>query len=272
MVKLRLVNKMFKKAGVNPPAGLFSLSHFGLLIFFGAIAIIFFIFTKKWKKDKMLTFFKVYSLILFALEILKIIWNIANYGFNVLTLNRFLPLYYCSIFLYAFILLSWTKSIVQKASMTWMIYGGLIAGVSFLIYPSSSLLEYPFYHFLSLHSIMFHASLVLVSILLLRHEFYEPSTRDFLPFVYFSLLFMITALLVNKIWGTNLMFLETPLAIGPFIWLNNLSPIIFQIFIFLAQLFLPFVFTHWIFLFFSRFTNWKIYKSDTKETTNSDIE
>ena len=252
---------MFKEIGSAPAAGMFGWSHFGLLAIFGVLAFIFFRLSRKWEKAKIMRCFKVYSLVLVAMEIFKIGWNIYQYGLNIDNLNNFVPLYYCSLFLYAFVLIAWSKGKVLRASYAWLIYGGLIAGVSFLIYPSSSLLLYPGYHFLSIHSILFHASLVLISVMVIYHQLYIPSPKDFVPFLVFSLVFMTLAFIINKTVGTNLMFLEDPLAIQPFTWLQNISQPLFEIFMFLAQLFLPFVFTHWIFLALSRFTNLKVYKN-----------
>lgn len=260
---------MFKEAGVNPPAGMFSWGHLILLTFFGVLAMGFYHFSRSWTRKKTVHFFKIFSLVLFALEIFKIVWNVSTYGINIIALNRFIPLYYCSIFLYAFILLSWGRGKIAHASLVWMTYGGLIAGVAFLLYPSSSLLEYPFFHFLSIHSIFFHMSLVLISLMILRGNFYEPNKKDFMPFVYFSLLFMGLAFIINKLVGTNLMFLGTPIAIAPFIWLNNQSPVLFEFVMFYAQLFLPFLFSHWTFLFLTRYTAIKIYKNTTETSYKS---
>ncbi len=262
---------MFRKEGDAPAAGLFTLSHLGLVLFFGMLAILFYVLTKRWTKEKIIRFFKVYSLVLVGLEIFKIVWNIVNYVVDSTSLNRFVPLYYCSIFLYAFVIVAFGKGKIQRAAYSWIMYGGMGSGLAFLIYPSSSLIFYPFYHFLSLHSILFHMNFILIGFLILRHELYEPTIKDFLPFIIFSSVFMVAAVILNKIFGTNLMFFEKPLAIGPFEWLNEKSPIFFQILMFVLQLFGPFVGTHLVFSLFSRFTPFKIYKEpENSATTNSD--
>jgi uncharacterized membrane protein YwaF len=263
---------MFREIGAYPPAGMFSLGHFILLFIFGGLGILFYYLTKKWTKEKMMIFFKVFSLVLLAMEIFKIIWNISVYKISHETLNRFIPLYYCSIFLYAFLILSWGKGRFGKSAMVWMTYGGIIAGVAFLMYPSSSLIFYPAFHFLSLHSIFFHVALVLIGTIIIKKEFYIPSRKDFMTFVYFSLAFMIPAFIFNKIFGTNLMFLEEPIAIYIFTRIQEFSPIVFQFVMFFAQLFLPFLFTHLIFLFFSQKTKFKVYQNEEKheEISTSD--
>lgn len=262
---------MFKKEGFAEPAGLFSLSHLGLVLFFGTLAVLFYALTKKWTKAQVMRFFKIYSLVLIALEIFKIIWNIVNYGTSAESLNRFIPLYYCSIFLYAFVIVAFTKGKIQKAAYTWIMYGGLASGLAFLIYPSSSLLFYPFYHFLCLHSILFHMNFILIGFLIFRHELYTPNVKDFWYFVSFSLIFMSLAVILNKVLGTNLMFFEKPLAILPFETLNEWSPLFFQSLIFILQLFGPFIGTHFVFYLFSRFTPFKIYKRNEENlTTNND--
>ncbi len=238
---------MFKEKGAAPAGGLFTWSHFGLLAFFLLAASLFYIFTKKWSKERILIFFKVFSLVLVGLEIFKIIWNIITYGVGVSALNSFIPLYYCSIFLFAFVGLAWGRGRFQHMSYSWLIYGGIISGVSFLIYPSSSLLDYPFYHFLSIHSMLFHSSLVLVALLVLRHNFYVPQREDFGDFALFSLPFLLLAFIINKLVGTNLMFLETPLALAPLAWLNDKSAVLFQIIMFAGNFFLPYAVTELVF-------------------------
>ncbi len=273
MIRLIKVSKiMFDKVGVHPPGGMYSFGHLALLLFFGIAAYLFVRFTKKWSQAQMMIFFKVSSIFLALLEIFKIAWNIAMYGFSIEMLNRFMPLYYCSIYIYAFLLLSWTKGYVAEASKSWIVYGGTIAGLAFLIYPSSSLLEYPAFHFLSIHSIFFHTALVLTGYLLLKFSFYRPQRRDLVKFTYFSLVFMVAAFIMNKTLGTNLMFLEKPLAMPVFTALNNISPLLFQILMFLGQLFLPFVFTHFLFLLIKQSRRIKIYENEEKSEEISTTE
>lgn len=254
---------MFKEKGTAPAGGLFTWSHFGLLAFFLLIAALFYFLTKKWSKQKMLVFFKVFSLVLVALEIFKILWNIATYGAGVETLNSFIPLYYCSIFLFAFVGLAWGKGRLQHMSYAWLVYGGILSGISFLIYPSSSLLYYPFYHFLSIHSMLFHTSLVLVGLLVLRHNFYVPKREDFGDFALFSLPFLLLAFIINKTVGTNLMFLESPLALAPLAWLNEKSIVLFQIIMFAGQFFLPFVVTELVFVLIKKIVKKREVKAKT---------
>ena len=75
---------------------------------------------------------------------------------------------------------------------------------------------------------------------------------------------MVAAFIMNKTLGTNLMFLEKPLAMPIFTALNNISPLLFQILMFLGQLFLPFVFTHFIFLLLKQSRRFKIYENNEK--------
>lgn len=271
MLKLEKVNSiMFSKSGTYPPAGMFTWAHLGLVLFFTTLAVLVFIFTRKWNKGKIMRFLQVLSIILITLEIFKIIWNISSYGFSVSTMNKYTPLYYCSLFLYALPLFAFGKGSLAHASRAWLVYGGIIAGVAFLIYPSSSLLEYPFFHFLSLHSIFFHTFLVLTSVILLYHKLYVPRFRDFGPFLYFSFYFMALAFFLNKTLGLNLMFLEAPLALPFFEVLNAFSPALFQIIMFVAQLALPFVFSHLIFLFLTKVTKHKFVVTTQERHKKSD--
>ncbi|HZJ89892.1 MAG TPA: hypothetical protein VFD05_04415 [Bacilli bacterium] len=234
---------MFTKQGEYSPAGMYSVGHFILLFIFLAIAIAIFFLLKNVKKEKVITTLKVITIVITALELFKIIWNIAMYGFTTAGLNHYLPLYYCSLYIYALWGISFGKNKVQRASFAWLLWGGGIAGLAFLSYPSSSLIYYPAFHFLSIYSIMFHTFLVLTVILIVYHKIYSFKKDDFIYYLAFSLVFMIPALILNKLLNINMMFLEFPIAINILNKIYELSVPLFQIFFFVFQLFVPYFVT-----------------------------
>lgn len=234
---------MFAKQGEYSPAGMYSIGHFILLFVFLAISITAFFLLKKAKKEKVIVILKVVTIVITMLELFKIIWNIAMYGFTTEGLNHYLPLYYCSLYIYALWGISFGKGKVQRASFAWLLWGGAIAGLSFLSYPSSSLIYYPAFHFLSIYSIMFHMFLVLTVILIVYHKIYTFKKGDFLYYFAFSLVFMIPALILNKLLGINMMFLEFPIAINILNKIYEFSVPFFQIFFFVFQLFVPYFVT-----------------------------
>ena len=93
-------------------------------------------------------------IVLWVLECIKIHFRIrtgseADY-------DTWVPLYFCSITLYAGIASGFGRGIIQHIGDVFLASGGLIAGICFMLYPSSSLLIYPTFHFLSVHSFIYH--------------------------------------------------------------------------------------------------------------------
>lgn len=234
---------MFAKEGVYQPAGMYSLGHFILLFIFVAVAIVIFLLLRKAKKHKVLNVIKIITVVITALELFKIVWNIAMYGLTTIGLNHYLPLYYCSLFIYALWGISYGKNNVRRASYAWLLWGGAIAGLSFLSYPSSSLIYYPAFHFLSIYSIMFHVFLVLTVILIVYHDLYRYQVSDFKYYLAFSIVFIVPAVILNKLLGINMMFLELPINIKVLNVIYDYSIPLFQISFFIFQLFAPFYIT-----------------------------
>lgn len=235
---------MFKPEDPNNVAGMYSLGHF--ILFFIAIVIVslYGYWALESSEEKVRKSFKVLSLVVLFLEIFKIVWNIVTYGFNVDQLDRYLPFYYCSLFIYAFLGIAFGRGKLKRYSEVWLVYGGLIAGISFLLYPSSSLLLYPAYHFLSIHSIVYHSLLVgIVIVLMLKKMVVITPKQDFVPFTIYAVTFMLIALIFNKTLGTNMMFLQRPLALPPLEMLQEFNDTLFQIVMFVGHLFLPFLIT-----------------------------
>lgn len=243
MLRLVWSKKMFAKQGKYDAAGMYSLGHLILFITFLIIAIAIFFYLRNKEKRVVLLSLRIITYVVTALELLKIVWNIVMYGVSSDAMGHYLPLYYCSLFLYALWGITHGRGKVARASNAWLIWGGIIAGIAFLSFPSSSLLYYPAFHFLSIYSIMFHTFLVLTGVILVYHNIYRFKTNDFIYYFVFSLLFMIAALVVNKTLNLNMMFLEFPIAIGILDIIYDFSPIFFQVFFFLFQLFVPYLVT-----------------------------
>ena len=234
---------MFAKQGEYSPAGMYSLGHFILLIIFSAVALTIFLLLRKQNKANIILTIKVFTYVITILELIKIFWNMAIYGFAAESLNHYVPLYYCSLYIYALWGISYGKNKVKRASYTWLVWGGGIAGLAFLSYPSSSLIDYPAFHFLSIYSIMFHMFLVLTVILIIYHKLYEFKKGDFTYYLIFSLIFIIPAVILNKVLKINMMFLEYPINIKPLNVLYDFSVPLFQLLFFYFQLFAPYFVT-----------------------------
>ena len=197
---------LFVNAGVYEPCGIFTIGHFVLI----ALTIIGIIIGLKKSlnknKEEIHSIIKYITIIVWILEIIKIIFNVRQNSFK--AINTYVPLYYCSILLYAGLLSSFTKGTLKKMGDVSLATGSIIGGIVFLIYPSTSLPIYPVYHFLSIHSFIFHGTMIYLGILLNKTKYVELKKGDIKYFAGLIGLMCIFALVVNNLFDGNLMFIS----------------------------------------------------------------
>ena len=143
---------LFKNANEVKPCGMFSIEHFILLAITLICVAIVLKYTKNIEKEKIKKTIGITTIFLWILEMIKIVFNIKNYGFS--DVNKYVPLYFCSLILYAGIFSGYCKGTLKKMGDVFLSTGGIIAGLIFLIYPLTSLTSYPAIHFISLQNIL----------------------------------------------------------------------------------------------------------------------
>jgi hypothetical protein len=119
----------------------------------------------------------------------------------------------------------------------------LIAGLSFLIFPTTSLKILPLFHFLSFHSMIYHSLMLYVGIMYFKSNVIEYKIKEGKYYILFLLIFSLFAILINYIYGSNMMFYDNPYNF-PFqfiIDIYNFSNILYTVIVFLAYLTLYYV-------------------------------
>ena len=194
------------KPGEFKPCGTFSTGHLLLLV---ATCLAIFIAVKNTKiteKADIKKIIKKCTIVIWVLEILKIIYNISiGKGGE---FNKIMPLYYCSLLLYAGLLSSFAKGKLQRMGDVFLATGAIVGGVVFLIMPTTSLPEYPVFHFISVHSFLFHGIMIYLGIIVNKFNYIELNLIDI---KYYSLLIgiiCVCAYIVNEKYGSNLMFIS----------------------------------------------------------------
>lgn len=237
---------MFAEAGKYEPCGIFTIGHFSLLAV--TIAGIYFALEKTINKSKAEVYkiIKKVTIIAWILEIIKIIFNISKNSIK--AVNTYVPLYYCSVLLYAGLLSFFAKGKLKRAGDVTLATATVIGGASFLIYPSTSLPTYPVFHFISLHSFFYHGMMVYIGILLNATKYVELRLGDVKYVASIIISMSIAALIINKIFDANLMFISknfpgTPVA---FIYKITKGTFMFSILMVLNQAFGPFYITYYL--------------------------
>lgn len=229
---------LFRSASEVKPCGMFSMQHLILLVITTACIITAIERTKNMEKDRVKKVIQETTIILWILEIIKIIFNIINYG--VTAVNKYIPLYFCSLILYAGIFSGFCKGMLKKVGDVFLSTGGIIAGLIFLISPLTSLTTYPALHFISIHSFILHGTMVYIGLLMLITKYVTIEKKDIKYYAAIILAISAVAYIVNLICDSNLMFISQNYP-GTFIEIiYNVTGKIFPIVMVLVQATLPF--------------------------------
>lgn len=228
----------FAKSGVYKACGIFNLKHLLIALITITGITVAAKNTKVKKKEDVQKIIKVLTIILWGLEIFKIIYTLATGQGRI---NNVVPLYYCSLLLYSGLMSSFGKGIIKKMGDVFLATGGIIGGMVFLIFPTTSLPEYPLFHFISIHSFFFHGTMIYIGLIINKFKYIEIKFQDIK--YYASLIFIIcmAAYVVNRIYGSNLMFISQDFPGNPISIIYNHTGVLFTPIMILLQMVLPFL-------------------------------
>ncbi len=204
--------------GKYEPCGMFTPSHFIATAICIALIIVAFIIFRKCFNEKVRTFsYKILAILLTVLESVKIAHSFLSGNTH---LDAWVPISYCSLFIYAVWMAGFGKSFIKRAGEAYISYGCPIAGLAFLILPTTSLMNYPIWHFLSLYSMLFHSLMIFFGIISLTNES-KLDLKTYFSYIAMLVFFAIPAIALNITQHSNLMNLREPHNI-PMQFLQNL--------------------------------------------------
>lgn len=227
------------KPGEYPACGLFSVGHIMAVLVLLLIAGVALFFCRKLSRATIKKIIAVSAIVFIVLEILKIIYRVLTVGVN--QVNTWVPLYYCSIMIYASVLAGFFKGYAEEIGLSFLSTGGIVGGFCFLIMPTTSLPEFPLFHFLSLHSLIYHAYFLFLGFLIIINNYFVPKFSHFYKYIILTGGVTIIAYIVNKIFNGNLMFLERPFNLNILEIINNFSHILYFIIFIFVQVIAPFI-------------------------------
>ncbi len=235
---------LFANPGKYEPCGLFTIGHFKLVIITILGIIIALKKTINKSKEEITDIIKKCTIIVWIWEVVIIIFKLKT-G-DIRNVNNYVPLYYCSILLYAGVLAAWTKGKLQRAGEVFIATGGIIGGVIFLILPSTALPTYPAWHIVSLHSFIYHGIMIYLGILINVTHYITLNLGDIK--YYATLVGGICALayIINNIFDSNLMFISKEFAFKPMQLLYKVTGPYFTLVTSVGQMTLPFYITYCI--------------------------
>ena len=228
----------FAKPGKFPACKLFTVGHFILFVVTIILVAVALFFTRKKNEKSVLKIIRSVTILLWVLEILKIIFNlVVGNGKNP---NNYVPLYFCSLILYAGILSSFCKGMLKRVGDVFLGSGAIIAGMCFLVCPNTSLGTYPMFHFLSIHSFILHGLMVYLGMLVNITGYIKLEKKDIKYYFVFILIIGIVAYIFNLIFDSNLMFISKNFPNTPIEIVYNFSGKFYPMIMILIQATLPF--------------------------------
>lgn len=198
---------MFAPLGKYEPCGMFSIEHIiSIIICFISIFILVFK-THKCNKNKIEKVIKIITIIITILELIKIGYNHIN-GYK--EINNWVPLHFCSLFIYSLWMVGYGKGVIKKIGESFLCSAGILAGGGFLIMPSSSLTLYPIFHFQCLYSLLFHSMMLYFGLLYFINNWFILNCKNHKFYYIFCTAFCLIAFLLNTTTDANFMFMDNP--------------------------------------------------------------
>lgn len=218
-VMILVTSVFFAPLDAYQPAGMFTPQHLVALLCCLLLVSLFLIKSKQMSQETLMKLTKGMAFLITTLELIKISYNF-YYGYT--WLDAWFPLSYCSLFIYALWFSGYGKGHVKKIGDAYIGIGCLLGGLGFLFVPTTSLMRYPIWHFLSLYSLLFHTIMVYFGVMYLRQQKVTINRQSILYFTSFFLSFALISISINGLAGSNLMILREPYQV-PFQWVRVLQ-------------------------------------------------
>lgn len=195
---------------VYAPTGMFTKGHLTLLILCLALLAVLLRESKTMTKGQVIKLTRVLAVLMTVLEGTKIFFNLSK-GYT--WINAWMPIAYCSIFMYALWLSGYGKGVWKQYGDSFLAGAGIIAGASYLLFPSTSLMMYPMWHYLCLYSMFFHTLMIYVGLLYLKKLEIQLDWALYCKYTKLYLVFAAIAVWCNTLYDSNLMLLRHPFQI-----------------------------------------------------------
>ena len=157
-----------------------------------------------------------------VLEVIKIVWESTSGNTVRLEVTGILPLYACSLYMYAMPFAIWGKGYVKTAACGYVCTLGLLGASVNFFYPMTVLYRYSIISFSAMHSMIYHAVMLFTCLLMLlsgyhRYTRIKSVWELFLPCIP-SLILSIPANIVNYTFEADYMFFRGTSAFLPAIF------------------------------------------------------
>lgn len=229
----------FSKPGEFEPCGINSIGHYIYIVLTTIAVIIGLKCTINKSKNEIKLIIQRCTIFLIITEIIKIAFKMylgyAKY------LNEYVPLYYCSLLIYAGILSSFARGKLERVGNVFIATGGVVGGIVFIMMPTTSLPTYPFFHYISIHSFIYHGIMAYLGFLINITKYITLEFKDITYYASFIGISCLIALVLNSVFDSNLMFISKDFPGTPIEIIYKHTGKFFTLVAFIIQMTLPYI-------------------------------
>lgn len=173
LIKNFFTHKDFLPSADAIPGTLFTPLHFAFSAFCLVLAVVLCVRLSSKSENTLRKVYAAVWITAVVLEITKIIWETVS-GLTVnFEWGGILPLYPCSIFLYALPFAVWGKGYVRYAACGYICTLGLLGGAINFIYPANILSNYSCISFAGFHTLFYHGVIVVCAVTMLASGYHS---------------------------------------------------------------------------------------------------
>ena len=192
------------------PGTLFTPLHFAFSAVCIALLLGLCLYCRKLEHDRLRTVFAALWVAVVVLEVAKILWETYSGKQAQVEWHGILPLYPCSVFMYAMPFAIWGRDVVRRAACGYICTLGFLGGAINFVYPANILGNYSCLSFAGFHTFFYHGTLVFCALTILLSGYHSFTGVRFarqllLPSVPF-LIVSVAANAVNASIGADYMF------------------------------------------------------------------
>lgn len=179
----------------------FGFEHILAIVITFLIVFLSLVLLKKLSKQKQSIIIKISAILVPVIEISHNVWLFVANNASIVEL---LSLHLCGLQMYFIPLAVFTKFLVFK---DFVFATSILGGIFAIIFPSGVSDVYPFWHFQTIQTLVYHALLIFVPIAILITTNYRPTLKRFHKVLGLFLGIVCIALFVDLTFGQNYLFL-----------------------------------------------------------------
>lgn len=210
LIKNFFTHKDFLPSADKMPGTMFTPLHFAFsAVLIALIAVLVFLLRRMGERKLKIMFTVLWAFLVVA-ETVKIVWESTAGSTVRFEWGGLLPLYPCSIYMYAMPIAIWGKGVLRRAGCGYVCTLGLIGGAINFVYPANVLVNYSCISFAGLHTFVYHGVMVFTAAIMLASGYhsYKGVTRlhELVTPAIPALAVSIPANIVNFTIGSDYMF------------------------------------------------------------------